>query len=283
MEKRLNDETVLVTENGVSYLKFDALSKIDFIKHGFSTRLGGVSKGVFASMNLGFDRGDDNENVMKNYERIAQAVGFDPHDLVFLDQWHTTNIRVAQPKDRGKGIYREKDYESVDGHITDEKNIVLLAFGADCPSIFLVDTVNRAIGLCHSGWKGTLHRIASVTLASMKNQYGTRPENIVALVGPSICGDCYEVEENVATPFEEEFKCESAAFPKIVTPGKSKGKFQLDLWEANRAILKTAGVLTENIHVSGVCTMQNPDMMFSHRRDGSARGSMAAFLTICGD
>ncbi|MBP5160013.1 MAG: peptidoglycan editing factor PgeF [Lachnospiraceae bacterium] len=283
MDKRLNEETVLTTSGNVSYLKFDALEKIPFIRHGFSTKLGGVSGGVFASMNLGFDRGDDNENVMENYRRIAKAIGFDTHDLVFLDQWHTTNIRVAQPKDRGKGIYLEKDYESVDGHITDEEDIVLLAFGADCPSIFLVDTESRAIGLCHSGWKGTLARIAQKTLNAMKNQYGTRPENIVALVGPSICGDCYEVEENVATPFSEEFKCEIASFPRIVMPGKSKGKFQLDLWEANRAILKSAGVLTENIHVSGVCTMENPDLLFSHRRDGSARGSMAAFLMIRGD
>lgn len=280
MNKRLSDEAELILDASTPFISFDALKDIPFIKQGFSTKLGGASGGVFSTMNLGFDRGDDNENVLENYKRIARSIGFDEHKLVLTDQWHTTNIRVATSKDCGKGIFKDANYESIDGHITDEPGVVLLVFGADCPSIFLVDKKNKAIGLCHSGWKGTVNRISKVTLAAMRNQFGTRPEDVVAVIGPSISRDCYEVGSDVADPFVEEFKCEAAAFPGIVTKGKREGKYQLDLWEANKAILKSCGLLTENIHVSGVCTMSNPDILFSHRRDGSARGSMAAFLTI---
>lgn len=280
MSRRLSEEAELITENGAPFIRFDALKDIDFINHGYSTKLGGVSEGVFASMNLGFDRGDDNENVMENYRRIAKSIGFDEHNLVLTDQWHTTNIRVATKKDCGKGIFKEAGYESIDGHITDEPGVVLLAYGADCPTVFLVDPANKAIGLCHSGWKGTVNRISAVTIAAMRNQFGTRPEDLIAVIGPSICKDCYEVGSDVAEPFMEEFKCESAAFPGIVTAGANEGKYQLDLWEAIKATLKSAGVLVDNIHISGVCTKENKDMLFSHRRDGSARGSMAGFLTI---
>lgn len=278
--KRINDETILDMSGIAPFLRFDALSRIPFILHGFSTKLGGVSGGCFESMNLGFDRGDDNGNVMENYKRIAAGIGFEAEKLVFTDQWHTTNVREATGSDCGKGIFRERDYEAIDGHITDEPGVVLLVFGADCTPIYLVDTKRQAIGLCHSGWKGTANRIAQVTIESMSRRFNTDPKDITAVIGPSICHSCYEIGEDVAGVFRNNFKAEINSCDSILTPGRADGKYQLNLWEANRAVLALAGVRAENIHACGICTMENTELMFSHRRDGDKRGSMAAFLSI---
>ncbi len=264
----------------VPYLSFPVLSEISFLKHAFSTRLGGVSSDIFSSMNFGVDAftvKDDPANIMENYTRMANSIGVDPHSLVISRQVHKTNIRVVNENDRGKGLFSPTDYEEIDGLITNQPNITLVTKYADCVPLYFVDPKNKAIGLTHSGWRGTVKKIGKITVEEMNKNFGSNPKDIIAVVGPSICVDCYEIGEEVA----EEFK---KAFPKNYENGiliaKGNGKYQLNLWEANRTVLSEAGLLPENIHISGVCTCCNSDLFFSHRKTEGKRGSLAAFLAL---
>ena len=191
--------------NGVPFLSYPMLEETGIVNHGFSTRLGGVSKGCWATMNISTTRGDDPEDVRENQRRIAGAIGVQPEDMTFTNQTHTTNVRLVTEADRGKGFDRERDYTDVDGLITDTPGLMLVTIYADCVPLYFVDPVHKAVGLSHSGWKGTVHRIGKVTLERMKEAFGTRPEDVQAAIGPSICQDCYEVSEDVAQAFMDEF------------------------------------------------------------------------------
>ena len=248
------------------------------IRHGFSTRLGGVSQGCYATMNLGFRRGDSEENVIENYRRICSAIGIVPEDLVFTDQVHKTNIRVASASDKGKGYCRERDYEEIDGHITDEENLPLLAFAADCVPLYFVDPVRGAIGLAHSGWKGTAAGIGAVTVDRLAKVYNSRREDIVAVIGPSIGPDCYEVGAEVREAFGTHYTKEQ--MEECFRPSTRPDRYLLDLWTANQIVLTQAGLRPDHIIISGACTWSLPELFFSHRRSGGNRGSMAAFLCL---
>lgn len=263
--------------DGVVWMEFPGLRGNGRIINGFSTRLGGVSEGHLSSMNLSFSRGDSRENVMENFRRIAGAVGFSVEDLVCSDQTHTVNVRKVTGADRGKGIVRERDYTDVDGMITDEPGLVLATFYADCVPLYFVDPKRMAVGLAHSGWRGTVGKIGRATVEAMSGEYGCRPENILAAVGPSICQDCYEVSGDVIERFAEAFAQE---YHKRLFFRKENGKYQLNLWEANRLILKEAGIREEHIFVSGICTCCNFRTLFSHRASHGMRGNLAAFLGI---
>ena len=136
--------------NGVVYLSFPILEQMPYIKHGFSTRIGGVSEGVFAQMNLSFQRGDNKESVAENYRRFARALRVDPEDIVCSAQTHTANIRLVTEQDRGKGYVRPLDYQAVDALITNQPGIALMTFYAYCVAVYLVEPLDRAIGLCPS-------------------------------------------------------------------------------------------------------------------------------------
>lgn len=276
LNKENRNSTRINFKDNVPYISYRALADIKWLKNGFSTRLGGVSEGVLSTMNLGFGRNDLPENVVKNHEIIANAIGFNPENIVASKQTHTTNVKIVSKKDCGKGIYRERDYDDVDGMITNEKGIVLATYFADCVPLYMVDTKNKAIGLSHSGWRGTVGKIGKVTLDLMKETYGTNPKDVIACIGPSICRDCYEVSEDVATEFEAAFKGRE----KDILINKGNGKYQLDLWECNYIIFKECGIYEENIHMPDICTCHNMEMMFSHRATQGRRGNLAAFLSI---
>ena len=276
LNKENRNSTRINFKDNVPYISYRALADIKWLKNGFSTRLGGVSEGVLSTMNLGFGRNDLPENVVKNHEIIANAIGFNPENIVASKQTHTTNVKIVSKKDCGKGIYRERDYDDVDGMITNEKGIVLATYFTDCVPLYMVDTKNKAIGLSHSGWRGTVGKIGKVTLDLMKETYGTNPKDVIACIGPSICRDCYEVSEDVATEFEAAFKGRK----KDILINKGNGKYQLDLWECNYIIFKECGVYEENIHMPDICTCHNMEMMFSHRATQGRRGNLAAFLSI---
>lgn len=261
----------------VEYLVFPMLEKIEGVTHLFSTRLGGESEGIFSTMNLSYTRGDRKEAVDENFRRIAGAMGRRTEDFVCSDQTHTANVRRVTDADRGKGVVRERDYRDVDGLITDVPGIVLSTFYADCVPLFFVDPVHGAIGLSHSGWKGTALKIGARTVEAMRESYGTRAADVVAAVGPSICGDCYEVSGDVAERFAAVFSPE--ALSRILYE-KKDGKYRLDLWEANRLVLAEAGVPEERISVTDLCTCCNPDYLFSHRASNGKRGNLGAFLSI---
>lgn len=276
-------------ENGAAYLTFPGLQRTKAVRHLFSTRAGGVSEGIYASMNLSFTRGDKKEAVEENYRRIAECMACGVEDMVCSDQTHTDNIYLVSAKDRGKGVVRPKDYKDVDGLITREKGIVLCTFFADCVPLFFVDAEKGAIGLSHSGWRGTVRKIGKKTVEAMEKAFGTKPEDLYAAIGPSICRDCYEVSEDVAEEFrrafpeEEENNARSSGSRKESRPlwyPTKPGKYQLDLWEANRRILLEAGISKDRIEVTDICTCCNPDILFSHRASGGKRGNLGAFMKL---
>ena len=261
----------------VLYLSYPLLEQTGIVNHGFSTRVGGVSEGIYSSMNLSFSRGDDEVCVRENFKRMAEAIGAESDSLVFAAQTHTTNVRKVTLDDRGKGIVFPIDYQDVDGLITNEPGICLTTFYADCVPLFFIDPVHKAIGLSHSGWRGTVGKMGQETLRKMKSEYGTEAKEVIAAVGPSICQDCYEVSEDVIEKFKEAF---DEKHWKDLFYEKENRKFQLNLWKANEIILLEAGVLKENIAVTNVCTNCNCDMLFSHRATKGQRGSLAAFMAL---
>lgn len=276
LNKYPGNTTKLNYSNGVPYISFKTLEQYQWLNHGFSTRYGGVSEGHLASMNLGMGRGDMEENVIKNHEIIADAIGFSAKDIVKGHQTHTTNIRIATKADCGKGLYFPQEYTDVDGLVTNEPGIVLATYYADCVPLYIVDTKNRAIGLSHSGWRGTVGKMGKVTIEVMHKTYGTEPKDVVVCIGPSICQKCYEISEDVAKEFMN-------AFPDNICDiliNKGNGKYQLNLWKCNQLVFQEAGVDILNIHTTDICTCCNPDTLFTHRGHHGKRGNLAAFLSI---
>lgn len=268
-------ESVQQRQTGdLEYLIFPNLEDTGVVEHLFTTRTGGVSKGVCATMNLSFSRGDDPEAVRENYRRIGAVLGVMPDHMVASRQTHTTNIHLVTEENLGNGITRPSVYEDIDGLATDQPGIALVTYYADCVPLYFVDPVHRAIGLAHSGWRGTVSRMGEHMVHFMQEHFQSRPEELVTAIGPSICVDCYEISEEVA----EQFRC---GFPgNVLKKGKMPGKYQLDLWEANRSILLKAGVLPEHLAVTDVCTCHNPEYLFSHRASHGQRGNLAAFLML---
>ena len=262
--------------NSVPYLTYNSLSEIDFINHAFSTRLGGVSTDEFTSMNLAFNRGDSPENVTENYKRFCKSAGFDYESLTASSQDHHTFVRAVTKENVGVGIYKPKDIESVDALITNEPGVTLVTYYADCTPLFFVDTKQKAIGLAHAGWRGTVGRIGDNVVKKMQSLYGTDPSDIKAAIGPAISVCCYEVDKPCADNFLALDELDSTTF---VFP-KGNGKFMIDLLETNRQILVHAGVKNENITVSDVCTNCNSELLWSHRATKGHRGTMSAFMCI---
>lgn len=274
-----NKEKIFEEKNidGVEYLSYPLIEKTGIVAHGFSTRIGGVSEGVCSTMNLSFARGDKEEAVRENFRRMAHVLGVEPGDMVCSKQTHTTNVRVVTEEDRGKGITKSLDYTDVDGLITNVPGLCLVTFYADCVPLFFVDPVHRAIGLSHSGWRGTVGKIGKVTVEMMQKEYGTNPKDVIAAVGPSICQDCYEVSEDVIEQFRENF--DKKDWEKLFYR-KENGKYQLNLWNANEIVFTEAGIQKEHMAITNLCTCCNPDVLFSHRASQGKRGNLGAFMTI---
>lgn len=262
---------------GVPYLEFPLLGGTGIVRHGISTREGGVSEEIYRSMNLSFTRGDREEHVLENYRRMGRALGVSPERMVTSSQTHTTNIRAVTESDIGKGVVCPRDYTDVDGLMTNIPDICLVTFYADCVPLLFVDPVHHAVASSHSGWRGTVNRMGEVTVQAMQREYGSRPEEIVAAIGPSICQDCYEVSEDVIEKFR-------AAFPEeeweTIFYSKPDGKYQLNLWRANEIVLLKSGIKSEHLAVTNLCTCCNPELLFSHRASHGKRGNLAAFLAL---
>ena len=242
------------------------------VPHCFTTRFGGVSAGYLSSLNLGIHRGDKPENVVRNYEILGEAIGFDIHDLVFTRQTHTDIVRVVDAGNRGEGLFREVEPEC-DALVTDTPGVVLAAFTADCTPILLHDPVTGAVGAVHAGWRGTVADIAGKAVRAMAEQFGARPEDIRAAIGPNIGVCCFETHTDVPDAVRAVLGEEAEGF--IVPAGE---KFRVDLKGVNAALLRRAGV--RHIEISCDCTACQPERFWSHRRVGNDRGSLAAII-VC--
>lgn len=270
-----NHSTIINEKNGVVFLTFPKLVKAG-VKHGFSTRLGGVSTGVLGTMNLSFTRGDLRENVQENFRRIADAIGFEADKLVFSAQIHETELRKVTKENCGEGILRETK-PGIDGLATNETEVPLYTSYADCVPLLFFDPEKKVVAMAHSGWRGTAARIGEKMIRFMEEEYGSHAENIIAAIGPSICRNCYEVSEDVAQAFRKTFLPEQ--FTQIFDE-KGQGKYQLDLWEANRIILTEAGILPNHLDITDLCTCCNSDKLFSHRASQGQRGNMGCFMCL---
>jgi YfiH family protein len=270
----------------MEYLVFPNLAKESNISHLFSTRLGGVSKDFYKSMNLSFTRGDDPQCVTENFRRVASVFGCGLGDVICTKQTHTTNIRLVTESDRGReGELRPALFEDIDGLITDTQGLLLAAFFADCVPLLFWDPIHQAIGLAHAGWRGTAGKIGEKMVTQMGQAFGTNPKDLRVGIGPSICKACYEVGEDVAEAMKGAIGEESdGILDEIPNTGhQSEQKYKLDLWKANERILCKEGVDPQRIEVTDICTCHNPHYLFSHRVSGEKRGNFGTFFMIKGN
>jgi len=272
-------DVIDVSGNGdlVPVIKYKAFEEYPNVVHGFSTRLGGVSSEHLYSLNLSFSRGDELDNVITNNLRFAKAVGYDFDNRAFSDQVHDVKIYVVTEEDKGKAEKLKDIIKNIDGLVTNIKDIPLITFYADCVPLYFFDKINNVVGLAHSGWKGTVNNIAKEMIKTMKNTYGTNPEDVIVAIGPSICMDCYEVSDDVANQFINNY--DSLEIEHILLD-KGNGKYQLNLHEACKYNLLNSGVLEKNISMPDICTCCNPDIMYSHRASNGLRGNLAAVIMI---
>ena len=256
-----------VKRNALEYLVADGLS----VPHGFTTRLGGVSTGHAAWLNLGMNRDPQPENVVKNYHILAQALGFSPEKLVLTRQTHSDIVRKVTSRD-ARGVDHHA-YPECDGLITDEPGTALCVFTADCTPILLWDPVTGAVGAAHAGWRGTVSKIAAKTAQQMADAYGCRREDLRAAIGPNIGFCCFETDGDVPEAIRQAYG--EAAEPYIRKKGE---KFYLDLKAINELALREAGI--SKIDISDACTACQSQRFWSHRVTRGLRGSQGAII-VC--
>lgn len=266
----------LQENKGVSFLTFPKLTALPFVTHAFSTRIGGVSKNEFATMNLNFNRGDSDETVLENYHRFCDAVGFDFDKLVASAQDHHTVVRRVTSQEAGIGIWKPRDMQSVDGLITNEPGVVLVTYYADCVPLYFVDPVKKTIGLAHAGWRGTVAEMGARMVEAMQTDFGSNPNDLLVAIGPSIGSCCYEVDAQV---YDKVMALNDITPEECLQP-VGEGKYMLDLWEVNRRVIKHAGVPEKQIIIGNVCTRCHNDLLYSHREMGAQRGGMAAMIAL---
>ncbi len=260
----------------LKFYTFPHFSKTGLVTHGFTTRLGGKSTGPFAGLNTAFRVGDDIENVRANRALACTALGINPGHLVAGKQVHGDRIAVVGLQERGRGaLSDEESLPGTDALITGTPGVPLSSYYADCVPVFLLDPVNKAVALVHAGWKGTALKIGRKTVQLMKSVFNTDPVRCLAGIGPAIGPCCYEVGMEVVETFSKAF----AFWADLVRPA-SPGKLRLNLWEANRRVLLSAGLDDRNISVAGTCTLCHNKLFFSYRAQNGITGRMASLLML---
>jgi polyphenol oxidase len=262
---------------GVPLLFFENLLPFNNLVQGISTRHGGVSCAPFASLNLGADTGDAIERVVRNYEILSTALGFDLTALVSSRQVHGRQLAVIDDAFAGRCAFAaEPQLQGYDALLTKSSGRMLMVRVADCVPVILFAPEQEMAAVVHAGWRGTLAGIAEETVRKMVQQYGADPRTIRAGIGPAIGPCCYCVKEEVA----EAFKKEPVFYPEVFT--KTAGKLFLNLWEANRLQLMRQGIPGGNIEVAGLCTSCRTDLFFSYRGEKGKTGRLGAFAGLRG-
>lgn len=262
-------------KDGVEFVQFNNLIKYsNVVTHCFTTRRGGVSKNEYESLNMAFNKTDDRINVEENYKRIANAIGIDINNIVFSNQVHDNKIRVVNKDDRGKGIIRQSDIMGFDGLVTNDEEVALVTFYADCVPVFLFDPVKMVISLVHSGWRSTVKEISKEAIKKMVEVYGSNPRDIEAAVGPSIGKCCFEVGDEVYEEFNRNISY-SGKFSEQVN-----NKWHIDLPSIIKDNLLDEGLKESNILLSNICTKCNKDIFFSHRGDNGRTGTLVGIMQL---
>lgn len=253
--------------NGLLYYRFHSLAACGEIIHGVFTRLGGISHPPYHWLNVGSSVGDDQEAVDTNHDLICRALGIRRADIATAYQVHSANVAVVGPKDRGRVALQ------TDALVTNTPGVFLMLRFADCVPILFYDPVQRAVGLAHAGWKGTLGRAVQKTVEAMVEVYGSRPADLIACIGPSIGPCCYQIGGDVAELVNKVFPSQ----PQLLCR-QGDGSCHFDLWEANRLQLAAMGV--HQVEVSGLCTACHNDEFFSHRADNGLTGRFAVVIGL---
>lgn len=270
-----NQFVLRCADNGVWYGIFTHFAAHG-LAHGMSTRLRGHSDAPFHSLNLGLHTGDTPDKVVSNRRAFAAAVGLNPDSAVTAQQVHGTTIRVVDAADKGAGM---SDYSqalpATDALITAEPGIPLMLFFADCVPVLFFDPVRRVAAISHSGWKGTVSRIAANTLLKLQQEFHVDPKDCLIGIGPSIGQCCYEVDDTVIGRLQQEFTNNWSEF--VLPKGN---RWLLDLWAVNRRQLLDAGASEENIVSSGICTACNTELYYSHRAEQGTTGRLGAVIQL---
>ena len=254
----------------VQLLHFDSLANLPGVTYGITTRHGGVSDGAFSSLNLSFHVRDDAEAVRANRVLLAEALGCGPQDFVCARQPHGEEIAVVGAEDHSRGAFGPDDeFSTADALITSEPGAMLMCFSADCPPVLLFDPARGAAGVAHSGWRGTVRGIAGKTVSRMQGEYGTRPEDLIACIGPGIGACCFEVGAVVLDAVENDMP--------LIRPciEHRDGRAFLGLHQAIRLQLLRAGVDEDRIEVSDACTHCRTDIFYSYRAESGRTGRFA--------
>ena len=274
---RPEPSVMLSREDGA--FKYYSASGLDryAVPHAFTTRAGGVSEGYLAALNMGVSRGDSAENLRENYRIVCNSLGLMSENTVFFKQTHSDKVRKVTAADAGFGLFRDSE-ESFDALVTNEPEIALCVFSADCVPILLYDPVNAAVGAVHAGWRGTAGAAVSKALGLMKKEYGTKPENVQAAIGAAIGPCCFETDDDVPYALTEAMGL--AAHIRMSRAGKNR--WRVDLKNLNRDWLINDGVPDVNIAVSHQCTACLPDVYWSHRGMKAERGAQCAVVSLPG-
>ncbi len=262
-------------DNGVVFYKDTMLDATNLVCHAFSTRIGGVSKNAYSFLNLGTTTDDEQKNVQKNFRLFSEATKIPVGCMVLSNQVHDDAIRIVTKEDCGKGILKKSDILRTDALITAEKNVALVTFYADCTPLLLLDTKKKVIASVHSGWRGTLLKIAQKTVLKMVNTFHSDPKDIVCAIGPSIKQCHFEVKRDVYDTFVLEFG--DLAKQNTVQKGD---KYYINTDALNKDMLLYSGIPQNNISVCPLCTYCNNDVFFSHRGDGGLTGRMCATIML---
>jgi len=261
--------------DGVGLVQFENLAASGMVRHCVTTRIGGVSPPPYDSLNMGLSTGDARENVLENIRRLSGVCGWKMENIAISHQMHDADIRNMSIADMGKGIFREQDYQNIDGMVTSDKNLVLMTYYADCVPLLFLDARRGAIACVHAGWRGTLANIGGAAIAKMAAEFNSDPADILVGIGPSISAKNFQVGPDVYEEFIYQLP-----FAGDFMYNDFGDRRRLDLWGINRRLLEDAGVDPANIEISGFCTYEREDLFFSHRRDGAARGSIAALIEL---
>ena len=256
-------------KDGLIYMSSDKISA----RHVFTTRHGGVSEGIFASFNLGSNRGDEPEHVRENYRRLCALFGVGIDDCAVTNQVHKNAVRIVDKSD--KHVCMSPVPYEVDGLVTGEKGLPIICMTADCVPVLLWDEQNRAVGAVHCGWRSSVTDILKNALEAMAS-FGVKPEEVHAAIGPAIGRCCFETDDDVPDAVGEYLGGDTDG----LFDRRPDGKTMVDLRAANARRLMQLGVKEENIDISDECTYCCHDKYWSHRYTKGQRGSQAAVIVL---